>query len=269
MKPGIYKEMDINLYHSSEGISNSGLCLFSESPKKYWYKYLSGMCGIEKPTDDQIFGSAVHTAILEPDEFNNRYFVVDKMKRSGKKWNAVLEAAGNKQVLFEPDYRAIEQIMWSLAQIPTAKQIISNGNAEHSIYFNDADTGALCKARPDYFTDTLVVDIKTTKCAEQNEYSKTVKNYNYHRQAAMILDALSAQTGQLYELFVHIAIEKEPPYLIALYVFDDETIEQGRYEYKKALGSYAECLSKNEWPGYSLEPVDLSLPSWALKRESI
>src|ERR1700685_1995202 len=74
MQPGAYPDLPINDYHSSDGLSNSGVSLIRKCPFKYYYEYLSD----QRPQDEEstkalIIGQAVHTAALEPDFFNERF----------------------------------------------------------------------------------------------------------------------------------------------------------------------------------------------------
>ena len=62
-------------YHSSHGISRSGIVEFKNCPKKYWHKYINIDYIEPAKTKALIFGNAFHTAILEPDEFNKRYII--------------------------------------------------------------------------------------------------------------------------------------------------------------------------------------------------
>lgn len=264
VQPGVYPNIPNEEYHAGPGVSNSGLSLFLKSPKKYWYKYLQETYKENKESDDKKFGSAVHAALLEPAEFDKRYFVTKKIARRGKEWEAILNEAGEKEILFDGDLKVIDLIKESILQLKIGKKLL-DGKKEHSIYWIDKDSGVLCRTRPDCYNDRFVLDVKTTRDASPQEYPKSVYNYGYHRQAAMMLDGLEAITGKSYKDFIHLAIEKDPPYLLGVYNLDDDAIEQGRREYKAALIKFRECMEANYWPGYTEVIQDLSLPYWALK----
>jgi hypothetical protein len=65
-------------------------------------------------------------------------------------------------------------------------------------------------------------------------------------------DILEAN-GQTVEGFVFIAVEKTPPYAVAVYVIEDEDIARGREKYMENLKVWRECKQKNEWPGLEWE----------------
>jgi exodeoxyribonuclease VIII len=134
---------------------------------------------------------------------------------------------------------------------------------EHCYFWRDAETGLECKARPDYLrADNIYIDLKTTDDASHEEFSRSVAKWAYFRQAAFYTDGLKAATGRDLAGCVLIAVEKEPPYGVAVYVLDDTAIEFGRLKYKQALYTIAECRKRNEWPGYPTETQTIVLPGW-------
>jgi len=143
-----------------------------------------------------------------------------------------------------------------------------NKYIEHSIYFNEPETGVLMKSRPDFFNHFLAMDIKTTISAKQSDFEKAIFNYGYHRQAALGLDALTALTGCQYDNWVILAVEKDAPHLTALYVLDQASIELGRRQYKEAARRFKECVDTNRWEGYSEQVVSITLPTWAFNSQS-
>jgi exodeoxyribonuclease VIII len=62
---------------------------------------------------------------------------------------------------------------------------------------------------------------------------------------------------------VFIAVETEPPYLVAVYVASETMTSRGRIEYQTDLDTFRECLASDTWPGYSSSPLTLDLPKWA------
>ena len=75
IQAGIYKDLNIEQYHSVNGVSRSGLMHFEKSPFHYWSEYLDPAKPAKEPTDAMIFGNAFHTYVLEHHEFGKRYAV--------------------------------------------------------------------------------------------------------------------------------------------------------------------------------------------------
>jgi hypothetical protein len=132
-----------------------------------------------------------------------------------------------------------------------------------SLYWTDTDTGVRCRARPDQVTaDALVVDLKTTQNASADAFQRDAWKYRYHVQAAFYLDALRTLRHPA-ESFVFIAVEKEAPYLVQVFVATDEFIDAGRVAYKMDLETYKSCLASGAWPGFPTDAQPLTIPAYA------
>lgn len=222
-------------------------------------------------TPAMAFGSLVHTMILEPHERANRYAVkpegIDRRTKAGKAAYAEFETeSAGKTIVTQFDMERAYKIMSSVKEHRTANLFLTgDGNAEASIFWTDEDTGYRCKSRIDFMRDNRVlVDVKTTQDASPAGFARAVSNYGYHRQAAMYSDGYEAVTGHRAEGFVFIAIETAPPYAVAVYELNPESIQVGREEYKRYLRDFARCMETEIWQGYSDDIEELSLPGWKL-----
>ena len=146
----------------------------------------------------------------------------------------------------------------------TAFDLLLEGKPEQSIFFNDPAHQFLCKVRPDWYTDEgEVVDIKTCLDAGYDGFSRTIANYKYHWQALFYLNGLTAVTERQHKKFIFIAIEKEPPYAVAVYEATKDMLQTAEKQIAPILDMYAECLKNNVWPGYKDELLQIQLPRWA------
>ena len=104
-------------YHNDvTRIGKSGLDLIAKSPAHYWARYLDPARLPDEPTAAMRLGTAVHHAILEPDEFSRRYKVLpelnlrataDKMKFQELQQNAI---ANNWTLVSAEDYALCKSI---------------------------------------------------------------------------------------------------------------------------------------------------------------
>lgn len=92
MKPGVYEGIPNAEYHGSPGISKSGLDLVHRSPMHY--NAVVTAANDRTPTPAQEIGTAVHMAILEPEEFAKTYCMA--LRRSD-----VPDAIDDREVLVE------------------------------------------------------------------------------------------------------------------------------------------------------------------------
>jgi hypothetical protein len=273
MKPGIY-DITNEEYHASEGISNSGIRLFKRSPLHFWDCYLNLEKPVYKQTAEQIFGSAVHTFLLEPQLFNKQYVVApvieNKQRNPGKKeWEEFKKNNQDRNILLPEDMKVIEAIALAVEKHPIARNIIKSGDIEKSFYWIDEETGLLCKSRPDILGQVYIGDLKTTVSAAERAFMHSIYKYGYHRQAAMALDAVYYTTGNKIDSFINIPVEKERPYAVATYLLDEMAIEQGRLEYRETLKKMKECFETNHWPGYGESIQPINLPSYAFNGEPV
>jgi hypothetical protein len=232
-------------------ISKSGLDLIHKSPLHYWEKYLNPM-HIEKKTPALILGSAVHCAVLEPSEFGKRYAVApiaDKRTKEGKEIHANFEASvEGMQIISKDDSIVCERIMEAVQSHSEASLLLSKLSAiEKVLEWDD------CKAKPDGICESLhlIVDLKTTEDASPIAFGRSALKYRYDVQAAFYCDGYEAVYGHRPEGFIFIAVEKTPPYAVAVYVIEDADIEVGRQKYKADLETWRECRQSNEWKGFS------------------
>lgn len=84
----------------------------------------------EPVTQAQIIGNALHTLILEPNEFEKRYFVIpefNKATKEGKeRWQKLKAEIGNKEPLSFHKYQTLQHMAASLKKNKLAMQLIEN-----------------------------------------------------------------------------------------------------------------------------------------------
>lgn len=249
-------------YHAHSAISRSVLWKFRELPQKYWYQYLSGEYVRPKESEDFVIGNAVHTMILEPELFDQQYFVTQKVNRTTKvgkaAWAEALVNAGTRTILNTEQYAQVNAMYNAVMGHPQAKKLFTGGVAEKSIFWSHQDTGIEVKARPDYLVQTkgLVVDLKTTASASPRDFQLSAYKYGYFLQAAMLAEGLKA-IGERMNSFVFVCVEKTAPYSVGIYMLDEEGLEYGRTLFHKLMAEFKVCLDNDEWPGYPVQVLDV------------
>lgn len=261
-------------YHSDTScISKSGLDKIESSPLDYWWHYLRPEREVSKPTVAMIFGTALHTAVLEPNVFDSDYIVTPKIDRRtniGKAEFANLTAmcqAGNKTLIEAEDFDNVRGMRDAIFKHPTAKLLFQNGIAEQTFMFQEPNTGANCKIRPDWTDNNsgLIVDLKTTEDATPNGFAKSAFNFKYYKQAPFYLDGLE-NCGKEAAGFVFVNIEKTEPFKIGIHYLDARSMQFGRDEYLRNCETYVKCLESGIWKGYDEKISEVSLPEWAFNK---
>lgn len=248
-------------YHELAAVSSSGLVrLISKTPAHY-RAYLKEK---REPTPAMEFGTAFHSAALEPELFTNEYIVkpdgLSFATKEGKEWK-LLNA--QKKIISIEDHKKILGMIDSLMKLPIS-EAIANGECESSYLWKDEKTGILCKCRPDCIYDDLVIDIKTTEDASLKGFQQSIAKYYYYIQAAFYLEGLANCLENPPRRFIHIAVEKTAPYGIGVFELDFDALQRGKKEIRGALELLTTCEQTNIWPCYSEKIQTIALPYWAM-----
>ena len=254
-------------YHAHPAISRSALSYIARSPRHYWARYRDPDATPEPPTPAMLFGTAVHTAVLEPELFVELYDVGPSSSKLTKAWKEAFAAAQaeGKSLLTQEEFDLIEGIRHSLRLHPSAKKALdAKGETEASYIAKCPVSGLELKARADRLTESgWVVDLKTTQDASAAGFAKSVANFSYHLQAAFYLHVIEAATGKRPKGFLFLAVEKSRPFAVQVFRASSLMLEQGTKEMFLHLETLAHCIEKDQWPSYSDGLVDLDLPPWA------
>ena len=259
--PGLSNEA----YHALKAVSPSRLKLLARSPLHYYDAYLAPDREVKEPTAAMLLGTALHTAVLEPELWDATVAVpphtFDRRTKVGKELAAEFERESAGKIVLSPDDAdRVRRMADAVHKHPAAKFLLElPGRREASYTWTDPATGLECKTRPDWHSEDrrIVVDVKTTKDARRGEFAKSIANFDYHVQAAWNQGALEA------EQFISIAIESERPYAVAVYPASGALIAAGQRRIETAMTLLAECQQSGNWPGYGdlvQEPIDL--PGW-------
>lgn len=267
--PGVYANTPMELYHRWNAASNSRLTKLRRSPA-HLKAYLDGG---DEDTAALIMGRAVHSAILEPDDFAKRYCrgPEDRRTKEGKaQYEALLATHEPGTILKRDDFEAALHMRDSVhAHVAASELLTGSGDVELSLVWESLiketdENGVTCKARLDRINQEYeaIIDVKSTRDASRREFERSIFEHGYHRQGAFYLHAADV-LGIPVKHFVIIAVEKEPPYAVGVYRLTPGAIEAGRDEVFSLLKVYATCEALNEWPAYPQQVEDIALPTYA------
>ncbi|EEQ3656068.1 exodeoxyribonuclease VIII [Escherichia coli] len=266
IEPGIYYGISNENYHTGPGVSKSQLDDIADTPALYlWRKNAPADTTKTKTLD---LGTAFHCRVLEPEEFSNRFIVAPEFNRrtnAGKEEEKafLMECASTgKTVITAEEGRKIELMYQSVMALPLGQWLVeSAGHAESSIYWEDPETGILCRCRPDKIIPEFhwIMDVKTT--ADIQRFKTAYYDYRYHVQDAFYSDGYEAQFGVLptFVFLVASTTVECGRYPVEIFMMGEEAKLAGQQEYHRNLRTLADCLNTDEWPAIKT----LSLPRWA------
>lgn len=252
-------------YLQSPALNWSRLKLMAKSPAHYQW----ALTEPREDTDALLAGRAVHTAVLEPKLFPQRFATFTGERRAGKVWEEFEAANIGRDLLTMKQAMMVSNIATSIRRHPEAVKWLSLGAAEQSFYFTvkTPSVGDFppsewpAKARIDYLGARGIVDLKTAADGSRDGFARAAWRLGYLGQAAWYVDAVQAVTGRECP-FTFIVVEKTAPYVVSVLQVPDDLIDVGRDHYRGLLAHLALCERTNHWPGYVDGVGVLELPSW-------
>jgi exodeoxyribonuclease VIII len=268
---GAFDDIDDDDYHAGPGISRSDLKEILKSPAHYKHRKST-----PRETDAMSLGKAWHLLVLQPELFPKKYVLerediaalggrsnADKEKRAA--YAAELAVAG--RIALDADtWKTIHVMRDNVMRKSKCRWLLQDGIAERSYYWIDKDTGLLCKARADWSKNNRVlVDLKSTKSCGEHSMRNDIWDYGYYLQAPYYLDGASIATGHAFNAFAYVCCENVAPHGVQPYVFDrGPSMNQGRYDFKRALWLYLECQTTDNWPDYPDEIKTIGLHNYRI-----
>lgn len=248
------------------GVSYSALKAIDHSPL-YWREST-----YKAPTAAQQTGSLVDEAVLEPQQFDQRYEPVpDDLRRGTKDWKAREEAAkeAGKVLVKHKDYQQALGVRERLYSDHRLGALLEAAQRHPRMFWRDPATGVMCKAEADLLVPELrlMLDLKTCgDDARPDAFARACANYDYPLQDAFYRRGYRAATKMTLSLFGLLAVELDEHGAIdfAIYELDEQDREIADARIDRLLRIYAECVKRDYWPGISTDQLiqPLSMPGW-------
>jgi len=253
--PDAPRKMPFEDYLAIDAVNWSLLRHMDASPAHYRHREL------EPPPDTPrlALGRAAHTAVLEPEVFDERYAVFDGARRAGKAFDEFEEANIGLTILRRDEYDTCMAVRDAVCAHEVAASLLY-GSSELVYEWTDPDTGIACKARLDHVNaDGGLIELKTTSSVDGRTFELLSARMLYHCQLAFYMRALGG--GPLPTI---IAVEIEPPHDVAVFELTEEALCVGDARVSELLDQLATCRKTDEWPGRYTETQELSLPPWMM-----
>lgn len=256
MKPGIYPGVSSADYHADPALGSTSLkTLATRTPAHYQHDKAH-----PKNSDAFTLGTAAHSIILEGDPSGIVTVDADNWLTKAAKEAKAAALASDLQPLLTKEWAQVISMNDAVMAHPFARGLFTGHKAEQSVFWEE--DGLILKCRPDAWQPAALIDLKTARDANPNEFGKTAHEYGYHQSAAHYIDGVKVATGE--ELPFHfVLVEKTAPYLVSVVELDIEAINIGRQLNDRAKRIYRECVESDTWPGYPNADL-ISLPMWAI-----
>lgn len=220
IEPGVYTNLNMQEYHADLALSRSDIVRLNLSPLLYKEH-------VDKDKPEYRVGRALHALVLEgtPLTVNES----DGRTKAGRTFQAEYPDAVTP---------VIAEMINSMAK--QCRPFFQEGQAEVSFFWEN--DGIMCKVRPDWISNGIVYDFKTTRQSLE-DFHWDVKKFCYDVQHVHYLTGVEQYLP--VSTFRFIVVEKTVPHRIG--IFEIEDLERARAMIEKGLKVYRECQLTGIW----------------------
>jgi hypothetical protein len=269
--PGLYEDLSNASYHAGmltnpKPLSSSmAKTIVTKSPAEFRWEQDHR---IERSAFDE--GQAVHELVLEGGFKSIDVLDFDSFRTKDAKAARDASYAASRHPLLTADVAPLQNMAAAVAASPLAANVFTNGKPEVSALAYDREHGIYLQARMDWLQlpkwgsdRTVIADLKTSdKGANPRSFNREIAERRYHLSMAFyrrVLMLLGYDDPRL--LFV--VVGKREPYFISVHEVSVSDRIIGDQLVNKAIGTYADCLAADDWPGYDRQIHVTDLPAWA------
>ncbi len=287
---GAYPDISAADYHGNPGLlpgpslSSSGAkTILEKSPAHFWHESCLNPDREEDNAEHFAVGRAAHDLLLLGGDWEKNYFVLPEgFSRAKTKQFAEEIAAADfakskgKTLIKAADMALVKRIAEQISGNADARNALLRGVPEMTLAWQDELTGVWLRARPDFLPQScidgadirIVTDLKfmsPTYCSPRG-FAKAIDQFGYFIAAAWYSEGIRQIYGKAPTHFMFVVVEKEPPHTVSTYWLENEDILRGHSMMRQAINLFAECLKRDEWPGYTTRPTPIGLPIYARMR---
>lgn len=254
-------------YHAHPALNASRIKLILKTPRDF----KEGSNDI--PSKSKILGTAVHTLILEPHEFEARHaletedFGNKTFKANKARWNEFKERNSGKSIHTTEDSAILAEIKAQVAAHSPLRILLAYGSSEITAI---TEGSFPLKARADLLLPDMILDVKTTRLGMSDaEIFKVIQKLHYDLQAAHYLRVFNEELGGDIKDFAWLFVDTTKGNVsqrLRLLKAPRQLLAMGEEKYKQAMETIEWCRETGFWPGYSEEMTELELPRWVKEK---
>lgn len=228
MKPELLR-ISNEEHHEHSSVGSTMLKAFIDDPETYYELYVEGSRKPEPSTKPQVFGTAFHTLLLEPERFNKGLFSSSELQALDWMRLSVLADDEARELIEAPAVAVEQTLIWEWSKHVTCKcrfDRLINRNGQY-----------------------VIVDIKTAANPGLRAFRKACWDYGYFYQAALYtLGAIRLQKRQIpIPQFRWIAVGNQPPHRAFVYGFNESRMEEYLPETEGALDRLETAYESGVW----------------------
>lgn len=271
---GIY-DLPADRYHAdpcpTPSLSSSiAKILLDQSPQHAWHAHPRLNPAFEREHDTKFdIGTAAHQLLLERRHDGIVIVNADDWRTKAAKEAREAAWANGQTPMLAYQYDKANLMVAAAQQFVATTElsgIFELGVAEQTVIWQEGDIW--CRCRPDLrwlhgVGLHIVLDYKTTECAEQETFIRQIGRMRYHIQAEFYTRGVKTVT-ESEPVFVFLAQETSAPYACSLVGLSNAYRAIGQQKVERAIGLWKHCLSTQDWPSYSTRIAYAEPPAWDL-----
>lgn len=222
----------------------------SASALHYWQS-------VQDDKDDTIamrFGRGVHALVL-----GTPVVRWPGKTRQGKAWESFKAQHADKEILNTKEWDRAHGIYDAIRRHHIASDLIFGEGAVREELIEFEMGGRKCTARPDVrFGSDILVDLKTTRCAEPRKFERDAMFRGYHAQFSFYGRAVAETFGAFPKRSLCVAVETVKPFPITVLELTPAALQEGEKCWRLWFESALVCEAAGRYPAYTdaIEPLD-------------
>jgi hypothetical protein len=234
--------------------------------KKSPLHYMHGLTNERPDTSALKLGRVVHKAVFEPEQLPLEVVIWENGDRRGKAWEAFKAEHEGETILKRDEYDRACAIRDAVRAHPLVMPYLATGLPEQVVQWTDRRSGVPMKARVDWLSDAVVLDLKTARHAvDQRAFAADAFRLGYFHQLALYQRGVATMRGVGHgPPALIVAVEPVAPFDVAVYRLSDDALAFVGEELDELLELLVHCRAEKTWPGTFSKEQELDVPRWAM-----
>jgi len=247
IKLGITKDLPNSEYHADrEYLSSSVIKLLYKDIEEYHRKYILRERDETPPSSALLFGSYMHSLILEPHLVKEQYAVYQGLRRAGAEYESFVEKNKGKIIISKPEQVKAEAFMRMYNNHPIASSLFEH--TERELTLTGQTDGIKTKCRFDAISPEkgIILDIKTTgQPANKQAFLQTCNKLSYFLSAALYAELAKKEWGKHFDFYFVVFSKTEMS--LEIYKTSKKSYENGKKQVEKGISNYKKAVESGLW----------------------
>lgn len=237
-------------------LRHSQLKLMARAPAKF-------LANAEREAQFFEKGTGTHSVLLG----GKRLVVWDKKSekgnqcpRKGADFDAFEALNPDALILLPSEYDQVQGMAESIQKNADAMALLA-GRKERTLHWTL--DGRACRGTPDVDNGHSIVELKTTRSSDPEEFYWDSRRLHYPAALAWYMDGAALQFGRRTmptEAYI-VAVESEKPYIVTVFEVPSDEIAAGAELNRRWFARLRQCEETGVFPGYASGIVKLERPS--------